>query len=257
MGWFSSSKCPVDEKMRAWIEYRMYWLANEFGLETWWSCDAVIPTDTYFPDRYDGSEHSIVQMFDRVCAYMGVDPEIVALRLFRNEREVDLGKGTAIHTEGTTALGLYTNDDKQIVMIEAGGISDPVALVATMAHELGHVRLLGEERLFREEKDNEQLTDLSTVFFGFGVFSANSALIFEQWKKGDSSGWSSGKRGYLTEAAFSYALALWSYVRRDTAWFSHLRPNVRKLVKQGLRFLEKNPPEWFDKRRKRVSAPEA
>jgi hypothetical protein len=255
MGWFfSSSECPVDEKMRAWIEYRMSWLANEFGLETWWSSEAVVPADKYFPDRYDGSENSILQMFARTCAYMGVDPDEVSIRLYTESQNADLGAGVAIAGDVGGTAGLYTHDGKHVVMIEASGMSNPVGIVGTMAHELSHVRLLGEGRVTGDEDDHEQLTDLATVFFGLGVFSANSVLLYEQWSKDGWSGWRTGKKGYLNERDFAYALALWAYVRRDKAWISHVRPNVCKLVKQGLRYLEKQQPKWFTHRRKKIES---
>jgi hypothetical protein len=36
--------------------------------------------------------------------------------------------------------------------------------VATVAHELGHARLLGEERVTGDRPDGEPLTDLATVY---------------------------------------------------------------------------------------------
>ena len=57
-------------------------------------------------------------------------------------------------------------------------MKDPVALVATLAHELGHVILLRPGLVDRDDPDMEQLNDLLMVFLGFGIFTANSAFRF-------------------------------------------------------------------------------
>jgi hypothetical protein len=51
-----------------------------------------------------------------------------------------------------------------------------MALVATLAHELGHVILLRPGLVKANEADMEPLNDLLTVFLGFGVFNANSVF---------------------------------------------------------------------------------
>jgi hypothetical protein len=54
----------------------------------------------------------------------------------------------------------------------------PVALVSTLAHELGHVLLLADGRISAQQQDHEPLTDLLTIFFGLGIFSANAAFEY-------------------------------------------------------------------------------
>ncbi len=64
-----------------------------------------------------------------------------------------------------------------------------MGLVGTMAHELAHVRLLGESRIMREVFDNELLTDLTGVHFGLGIFLANTSRNWDshysQWPDTD------------------------------------------------------------------------
>jgi len=59
---------------------------------------------------------------------------------------------------------------------------DPMSLVATMAHELGHVILLGGNLLTHDTPDQEPMTDLLTGFTGLGIFTANSAARFMQFQ---------------------------------------------------------------------------
>jgi hypothetical protein len=248
-GFFRRS-CPVDAETRSWVDRRMKWLADEFGLESWWHAKAIEPTDAYFPDRFDSSEHAVRRMLDRVCSFMGIEPERVALRLYSEVRNADLGPGH--HIQGGGTAGQYIASDKDIVRIESSGLNDTMALVATMAHELAHVRLLGEKRLSGDEEDHEPLTDLATVFFGLGIFNANSVIRYKQWTKGQWYGWSSGRLGYLDEPTFGYALALWSYVRGESHphWMRHLRPNVRVITKKSLQFLRATTDSPFSTTRR-------
>ena len=58
--------------------------------------------------------------------------------------------------------------------VEYKQLNDPLGLVATLAHEIGHEILLGEGRVSRDQPDHEPLT-LLTVFMGMGShFTANA-----------------------------------------------------------------------------------
>jgi hypothetical protein len=45
-----------------------------------------------------------------------------------------------------------------VVSINVALLNDPEALVATIAHELGHIHLLSDERISRDTPDHEPLT---------------------------------------------------------------------------------------------------
>ena len=250
--WPFGSKCPVDEKTRNWVDGRMAWLANEFGLENWWDTPLIEPNDTYFPDRFDRSERSVRQMLDRVCGYMGVDPDRIALRLYSEDRHHRLARGLIIQTEGTGTAGTYSREDREVISIETSTTQDASTLVAVMAHELAHARLLGEGRISPDAKDHEPTTDLATVFFGLGLFNANSVVQFQQWSSGSWSGWRSSRIGYLDEPTFGYALAVWAYVRGEQSprWMRQLRLGPRSAMAQSLRFLAANPGNTLSGRRR-------
>jgi hypothetical protein len=70
-----------------------------------------------------------------------------------------------------------------VVAIDRANIGNPTALLAVIAHELGHVRLLGENRIPAGRPDSEPLTDLLTVYLGMGIFTANAAFGFSHGPK--------------------------------------------------------------------------
>jgi hypothetical protein len=129
-----------------------------------------------------------------------------------------------------------------IVAVRSTMLKDPMSLVATVAHELGHVILLGGKLVHPEIADHEPLTDLLTVFLGLGIFAANSAARFKQFQDHRQFGWSTNRLGYLPERVFGYALAKFAVERRDkAAWSKHLAPIVKSDFKNSLSWLEKNP----------------
>jgi hypothetical protein len=109
-----------------------------------------------------------------------------------------------------------------------------------MAHELAHVHLLGDGRITHDEQDHEPLTDLTTVFLGLGIFTANSVVHESRWSADGWSGWRIGRQGYLSEPMYGYAFALFAWARGETKppWQNHLRLNVRSVFKDSLRYLQ-------------------
>lgn len=83
--------------------------------------------------------------------------------------------------------------------------------------------------------------DLLTVFFGLGVFTANSAFRFRQWSDGSLQGWRAERKGYLTEEMFGYALAVFAMMRGESspAWGQFLEGSVKTYFKNALKYFEK------------------
>lgn len=240
MNWFTT-KCPVDADDKEWLENAFLWLIDELTPEILQSVKVVLPTEEFFPDPFSGSESDMRKMVDRVCDYMDIDPNWVEVRFFTNE------DGTSLHPLASTesgehALGTYQlKNGKYRIRLEKSQAADPQVLAATIAHELGHVILLGENRLDPDYADHEPMTDLLTVFYGMGVFTANSVFSFEQWTNTFAQGWQMNTRGYLSEEMFGYALALFAYARGESKpdWIGFLQTNVRSYFKSSLKYLEK------------------
>ncbi len=120
-----------------------------------------------------------------------------------------------------------------MIWLEESRLSDPHSVVSTLAHELGHVHLLADGRCDPTTPDHEPLTDLLAVYFGLGIFVANSAIREVNWRSGGWSGWSIARQGYLSIAEYAHALALYAHARGEhrPRWTKFLRPDVRGLFK--------------------------
>jgi hypothetical protein len=236
--WFKP-RCPVDPDHEEWIKYRMLWLEREFLLDRFRRYPVILPTHEYFPEPYTGREEDVPVVLRRVCDYMGVAPERVTLG-FYSERGPDLGEGFQLEGRRRGSAGLYRNNGSQEVWLELSLLRDQLALTATLAHEVGHVLLLGDRRISRDEEDHEPLTDLLTVCLGMGLFTANAYLRESRWQGVRYSGWSLSRQGYLSASVYGHALALfaWSRGERRPTWAKHLRPDIHVPFKRGMRYLE-------------------
>jgi hypothetical protein len=178
-------------------------------------------------------------MLNRVCGYMGLNPGCVEMSLYDDQAPLSGHPMLGGQWHAGTA-GLYQPEGGKFrIWVEATNLDDPLGMVATMAHELGHVHLLGHGRISPDAEDHEPLTDLLTVFLGLGVITANSVIREQSWQDGPYAGWKIGRRGYLSMSIFGYALALFARSRGEDGydWKGELRPDVRSAFKQSLQFL--------------------
>lgn len=241
---WSSTKLPISEEERRWIEEAIRWLLDEFGAEYFLSQKIILPEQAFFPDKFDQTEESVCNLVIRVCSYMRVDPGRVEVELF-SDRDDTVSKHRLGSEEYSGAAGFYLHPskptDRAKVSINVSKLADPMALVATIAHELGHVILLGDGRLSHEYRGHEHMTDLLTVFLGLGIFTANAAIRFSQWQDHSHQGWSISRQGYMTEGMFGYGLAACSWLRNDYGdkWSQYLVLNIRQYFKNSLKYLNK------------------
>src|SRR5688572_30735204 len=145
---WSTPTCPVKEDDKLWIEESMQWLLEEFGRETFRESTVVLPTDEFFPDEYFGDEEDVQALVQRVCGFMNVDRGRLDVE-FYEDTHGDIQRSLCF-VEGSSegASGHYNRRrDKFVISLESSQLDDPMSLVATVAHELGHVRLLGEARI--------------------------------------------------------------------------------------------------------------
>src|SRR5688572_13076635 len=201
-GWLFSS-CPVDPLAKRWIEQRLRWLNDEFGDDIWLNSPTVLPTNEFFPDVIQNTEDGARALVHRVAEYMCVASSLLDVQFFTDARQA-LFVNEHGHAIGNAA-GLYSEGDERfVIQINREGMSDPMTLVGTIAHELAHVRLLGENRVSPDVFDNEMLTDLTVVFHGMGVFLAN---VPRNWES-DNKTWPGTeliRPEYMSLPMFAYA----------------------------------------------------
>jgi hypothetical protein len=118
-----------------------------------------------------------------------------------------------------------------------GEAADPRVLTAIAVHELCHVLIRGCAD--RDRADGQRLADLLSVYFGFGVFSTNAAMRFATLNAARDEGFH--RLGYLSSTEWGYALACYSWLRREKepGWARYLDPGPRVYLEQGLAYLSR------------------
>lgn len=224
----------------------MLWLFREFS--TYEKCHVFTPVEADFPIQWNGSDSNATDAMKIIARAMHIEFDDLKLELFEerfDQVNSDLDPVFIQHEEGeATPAGVYwdKNDEGKFeIGLERKNLEHPDVVVATLAHELCHVKLLGEKRI---EENNEPLTDLTTIFFGFGIFTANVCFRFH--KSYDR--WGYERLGYLEQDQWSYALALFAYLRNEENenWSQFLSPNIKKDFDIALKYMMQNKDELFN-----------
>lgn len=210
MGWFTR----IDNDLLEWEIKHWKWLMSSLhGEHDIGRIRLVHPTPEDFPvvaasgdDRAAKTFHCVQQHFDLAHWPCRLQPFEELHDILKESLPV---LAQPERTKGAAGLFEVTNEHEVIIHYKREQLRDPVALIATMAHELCHYVLatLSEEPPCGWD-DHEPLTDLTAVFFGFGIFLANSSFRFSQYQDIQHQGWSARCQGYLSEQALALALGL-------------------------------------------------
>jgi hypothetical protein len=201
-----------------------------------------------FPDVFDGSPDSATALFDRVKSYLGLGEERIRIAFYREDDGLDELRlhysGSAGGEAGTAGLFVHGEGfrhEEPTVFVNHSQLADQVRLTSTLAHELGHFMLLVPPLPGADEEDHEPLTDLLTIFSGFGILTANTIVYSRSSEAGLMSRWQIGRTGYLSAEIAAYALAIYARLRGELrpVWRTHLDADPRAYFEQSRRYLLK------------------
>jgi hypothetical protein len=227
-------RCPLDTWEKAWVEWRMRWLAGKLGPDRMLQAEVILPGDEHFPDPYDGTPEAARLMMDRLCGYLGVGSGSIGFEVWPGD-DLPGARGHYDRTAGPATI-----------RVAQSVLADPMQLAATLAHELSHEILLGGGLLSPEATDHQMVIDLLPAFLGVGIFAANATVHEAHHKDGLITWWKIGKHGYLPARMHGYAMALFCYARwTEPDWACHLRPDAASALHGGLRYLRKTGDSLF------------
>jgi tetratricopeptide (TPR) repeat protein len=225
----------VTAEDKDWVEKNLIWLIEAFGLDKLRTQPFIQPNAEFFP--YDNLKDTdqFRQLFEQLCKYWDLNPQEIEVKFFD---DIMSKQWTIMRPQGKTnePSGLYyqihTSDEVRFnIQLAKSNLDKPQLLVSVLAHELAHVKLLGGNYINRNDPDMEPLTDLATIYFGFGVFIANSVITKDTY-------WI-GRSGYLPNQIISYANALICYITKHDVknYCAVLNGNTIDLFKKDYEFL--------------------
>lgn len=238
MFWKKKYKLPITQEDKEWVENNLVWLRTELGEEHFLGIKTITPTQYFYDRTWDGTEEDANFNLIRTMELMVVEDLDVKLE-FYTDSPIEMQDGGILSSPAdasgkwTSAAGTYEQNEKEkIVSIETGQLKNTIFLISTISHEVAHIILLGENRI---EENDEFLTDLTAITYGFGIFLGNSRFNYAN----DNTGWSMNSQGYLPEQIIAYAMAWLSFQRNEnTAYDKFLSSSMKKYFTQSSEYLE-------------------
>ncbi|HET9863975.1 MAG TPA: hypothetical protein VFP37_11070 [Steroidobacteraceae bacterium] len=196
----------LDDARRDWQFAAFAWLLRHCGgyagfLDT----TLVLPTPEHFPDRGLKGHAAVSALFRRVRDHAGMADWPCTVE----------PAGDAPRAE--------VDDPARIPVFTYSRGVEPVTLVANFALDLARYLVSTlEEPPPGGEARREAAIELGTVFMGFGIFAANSAV--------------GGRRHELSEGELAHALAIFCLLRglEPENADEHLNPHFRKYLRLAI-----------------------
>lgn len=234
----------LTEGERSWLMTGLRDLVARHGPQPLLTAPILTATPRDFPDPFTPDEHGVRTLLLRILRYAGLDGVGAEVDTFSQPDEVreidERGEAKAWGHKGAAAWFAGIDDDGVCHFgVAEEHIGDPENLVATLCHEVAHAwRALHHERV-DDRAVEERLTDLTTVFLGFGLLTTNGAYRYRSGSRLEGTRtyteWSHSRGGYLPPEAMSFLLAA-QVKARGLGWLAR-----RRLAAQ----LETNQASYF------------
>lgn len=227
----------LDEEDHRFLMDTYTWLLRNFGGDIFYrQTSLILPTNAFFPELFDSREVTAETVFHYVQKYAGMKEWPCQLKALTDEPAL---KTTSSNTITQTPLGTFSAKEsgKAIITYNPSLLLRPTQLVATFAHELAHYLTGGCTEPPPGGWENwEAVTDITTVFMGFGVFMTNSVFTFRECTDGESYGCCSSHSGYVSEEMLAFALGIFVKLKEIKPYtlYRYLEPAIKSLVVKSL-----------------------
>lgn len=241
MLWRKSATAAKHEQ--EWIAETWDWLDDLLG-PVHGARRLVLPQRATFPDTPAKGHARAEHYFRLVCAICGVPSEKFELlaQAPRPYLPPSLAHGSLT---SKMPLGTYQQQENAaVITYDPAIVDDPLDLIATLVHEIAHDLLGGAaEPPPGGEELSELATDLACAHLGFGLFGANTAFAFTQVLDFDRQGWQARSHGYLSEALWCYATALFCELTGTNAevYKIHCKGSVQSAITKNRAYFTANP----------------
>ncbi|NOS93774.1 MAG: tetratricopeptide repeat protein [Cyclobacteriaceae bacterium] len=244
-GLFSSKEYlpTVTAVDKDWVEQSFIWFLEVFGFERLRQQPFYAPAVQSFP--YDNLKdlRELQQLLAQLCGYLNLNPHQIDVKFFD---DLDSKQWTVWNVPPLNETEISNqvnagNLERFTIELAKSNLNHPQLLIAVLAHELTRVKLLEGNSLKATDPDLETMTDLISIFFGFGIFVANSVLTTEiNWIT---------RNNYLPNEIISYANALVCHVTMHNSdnYTMVLNRNTNEQFRKNFEYLTKTNDTALDK----------
>lgn len=249
-----SHELPTPEEQRGLLA-QLKTLIERQGSERFLRAPLVETTPRFFPDPWRPDLDGVRTLALRLLAYAGLGELDVEVEPFATEDEFTwtpgaAGVGHSRRKHGAAAWFRGIEGGVCLFGIELSLVTDPERLVEVLAHEVAHAWRFHHGLMVEDSEVEEELTDLTTVYLGFGLPTVNGTYRYRA--RGEMVGsmarteWSFSQGGYLPLEAMSFLLAVQAVARRMDSGETRrlqrqLEPNQAASFHRALQALESEP----------------
>ncbi|HET7539112.1 MAG TPA: hypothetical protein VFK05_04550 [Polyangiaceae bacterium] len=218
------------------------------GPETFLAAPLLLAEPQYFPDQVGPRAEGVATLLRRLLAYAGLAPKRLIIEIYASSQ----ADPHVVHKGGKEAAAWFMDiaDGVYRFGVKETELRDEQALIGTLGHEVAHAYRHHHRLAVKTRETEEQLTDLTTIYLGFGIFTLESSY---QFKTGhyDTQGrrllFERQGRGYLLPGQLAYLLGAQLAtrgVREDLLQraLSSLSDNHRAAVKTAVAELRADQP---------------
>jgi hypothetical protein len=177
------------------------------GDEPWLHSRLLEPTPRDFPDRWTEDEDGVEGLARRLLGHAGLGELEVEVVVYEDD---DLSEGVREDHTSTAAFFAGIVDGTARFGARADLLAEAPAVVGALAHEVAHAYREHHDLAALDQDEEEELTDVTTIFLGFGILSANAAWEYRsRMVEGSAleSTWSARELGYLDTEDLAFLLA--------------------------------------------------
>lgn len=235
-GLFRQKNLLGDELTEWQFDVFAWLLRHTGGFEAFQRHRLIKPTPAFFPQRCEQSHAFAEALFHQVRRHAGMEDWPCVVRPQEHDPNPLVGRVLLVQGGPQSPAGTFrATDEGALITYHPWKIGDPMALIATFAHELSHYRTAA----FAEPPPGgwevwEPATDLAAVFLGFGLFLVNAHFNFSQYQSGGTIGWQTQRQGYVSEPELLHMHAIFATLLAlpMTETLLHLKPAFRGMYKR-------------------------
>jgi hypothetical protein len=238
---------PPAEAEREWLLDGLSTLIRRHGFQPLVTSRILLPTREDFPDEVPEGPEGVRVLLLRLLWHAGMGEHRARLTVYEEKTftEVDL-RGIGHGGPGTAAWFAGIHGKVCEFGVNRGELRlDREELIGTLGHEVAHAFRDHHQLVVHDSEVEERLTDLTSVYLGFGVFLLNSSASFKTGgfsPSGEPLLFEKRERGYLSPAQIAFLLAAQAMARgasdeQRRALANALTPNHRKLFDDSCELL--------------------
>ncbi len=174
---------------REWLIEQLAALVKTRGVGPLAHSPLIEPSEDFFPDPWAGGEPSVRRLARRLLLYAGVEDYPVEVTVL-DEGNISAG------TSGVSFEGLRKGSLE--FAVQAAAMRDPLIVVPAMARAVAEAYRRVHRLSVGDDAPRQRLVDVTAVYLGFGLLTANAALRHA----GAGGGW--GRRGSRTRTRLGF-----------------------------------------------------